>query len=322
MNKKNVIAKTPEAYQEFKKQKESAKKINVFTVEPSTGIDAYRLWHQRINDAIKWRQDYWNGDKNWEVGQRMYRGDHWQGEDAELGDATDTAKEQITVNLTLSTIGTIGSFLMNKDVQFVLKPKKPEANVSAMLQQAALNDEWERGEMTVQVRKCVDDAMTIGHCVARTGFTLDVDEAVLKAQGEIEYKDYIREESPYLRRVNPKNFFFDPSASEGNLETARWCLEIFFVPISDILANSDYDKSVIAKIKSGECQIQRKVTLFSQENKNDVFEDQESEEYGNTLGVLFEVWDKKHKKMYVFAGGVDEPLLEKKWPYEYLKEFP
>lgn len=284
--------------------------------EKKTGDFTYSLWHKRIEDTLMWRQQYWNGDKNWDNAYRMYRGKHYRDQDND-DPTSDDPRDLITVNITGSTIQNIGPFLMNGEAEFVLKPRKPSSTVSAMIQQSVLNYEWKQRAMQSQVRKAVDDCMIIGHGIIRTGFTLEIDEAVKAIDGDIVYSDYIKEESPYARRVSPKHFLFDPTASEKNLETARWCAEIFFVPVPDILANASYNQSVINDIKSGKYTIQTKISLNETKLNDETCEDE-----SRNLGILYEIWDKKYRKYYVFAKGVQEPLVEKDWPYPYLKGFP
>ena len=39
--------------------------------EKKTGDFTYSLWHKRIEDTLMWRQQYWNGDKNWDNAYRL-----------------------------------------------------------------------------------------------------------------------------------------------------------------------------------------------------------------------------------------------------------
>lgn len=319
MKKPNIIPKNQQAFSEYKKSLQTANDPK----ETKTGEYSYSLWHSRVEQTLEWRMNsYWNGDKNWDNAYRMYKGKHWM--DQDVNDPTsDSPRDLITVNITGSTIQNIGPFLMNSQAAFVLKPRKPESNVSAMIQQSVLNYEWTQRGMQQQVRKAVDDFMIIGHGVVKTGFILELDEAIKAADGEIVYEDYITEEAPYAKRINPHNFIFDPTASENNLDTARWCAEIFFVPTPDILANSSYNQKVINEIKDRKYSIQTKVSLYGTGSEINTADNYLSTRNPDAdLGVLYEIWDKKYKKYYVFAKGVPSPLIEKDWPYDYLKGFP
>lgn len=296
--------------------------------EKATGQTAYDMWLVRLQKTLDWRRELRNGDQNWTRAYEMYKGLHWRDRD-DQGIASDNVRDRITVNVTGSTILNMAPFLLASNPEFKCKPRKPEDVVSAQLQEATLNYEFKRREMMDQVDKCVLDCLTIGHGIIKTGFILEVDEAATKADGEINYDEYIQEESPEARRICPFLFLFDPSAPQHNLATARWCAEIFFKPVSDVIANTRYDSKVRTKIKEGVYTVTQKSSKFNSNNLNN--------ETGNLfsmtpdqgtlpeedLGIFYEVWDKKFKKYYVFADGVNEPLLEKDWPYPYLKnEFP
>jgi hypothetical protein len=320
MNKKSTdIIKVHKDLQSIQKHMKAQVVAKQEEKEKKTGESAYSLWHNRIQQTLQWRSNYWNGDKNWDNAYRMYKGKHWRDQDVN-DPSSDSPRDRITVNITGSTIQNIGPFLMNSNAQFSIKPRKPESNVSSAIQQSVLNYEWKQRKIQPQLRKCIDDAMIIGHGVAKTGFTLELDEAIKAADGEIVYEDYIKEEAPYARRISPKNFLFDPSASECNLATARWCAELFYVPIPDILANDSYDSKVINEIKAGKWKIQTKQTVFGDTDMH--LSDDTTQQPIGELGACFEVWDKKFKKYYVYAFGVIPPLLEKDWPYPYLEGFP
>lgn len=287
--------------------------------ETSTGEETYRIWHNRIDQTLNWRMNHWNGPKNWDRAYELYKGDHWESDDMDVEVVkSDNRRDKITVNLTGSSIQNMVPFLMSSRASFICKATKPDGTVGAELQTAVLNYEYDQRGMQEQLEKAVLDCVIMGHGVTCTGFTLEIDEAVRKVEGEIDYRDYIKKESPFVRRVSPYMFLFDPTASEHNLATSRWCAEIIFSPIKDILANSNYLKKTIASITSGEYSITTKQGFMNPDVDMDDNELGEEDE----LGVLYQLYDKKYRKYYLFAAGVLEPLIEKPWPYQYLDGFP
>jgi hypothetical protein len=292
--------------------------------EPKNGDLAWEIWHARLQYSLDWRQKkYWNGDKAWNEAYDLFKGLHWEERDYDKL-SSENVSNRIVVNITASTILSIGPFIMNNPSKFMLKPRKPGAAVSAQIQQDVLNYEWQHKDMQEQIRKCRDDAMIIGHAICKTGFTLAVDKARSKEDGDIVYDDDITEESPYIKRIDPRLFLFDPLSPEYNLETSRWCAEIFFQPIADILSNNEYEESVIADIKSGKYKIQTRENIFN-DKYSETFNTWDDSTYcpESELGILFEVWDRKFNQVLTFAAGVKEPLKIKDNPYLYLKgEFP
>jgi len=298
--------------------------------EAKTGADAYNLWAARIQTAIFWRANLWNGDALWKRAYRDYKGMQWnemvdEGQDK----ASDNPADQITINILASQIMTLAPFLVNTNPEYKGKARKPDGYVSSMIQEAVLNYECDRKKVFDQLLKSVYDDLIIGHGVAKTGFTRKIDEATLAAAGDIVYEDYIADESVYAKRVRPFDFFFDPNASERNLETARWCCERYYKYATDVAVNDAYKSSVTRKLRSGEYKLNTKNLVYPEYSSDQVpgYPSGATEEtYINPeseLAILYEIWDKKHNKYYVFADGVPEPLLEARSPYDYLKgEFP
>lgn len=317
MKKSIVIPKTQQAFSSYLKSQKQKE------VETRTGEYTYQVWLNRITQTLNWRQEHWNGDKNWKRAYNLYRGKHWKDQDI-TDPSSDEVRDRITVNETGSSILNLVPFLMSSNAQFVCTPEKPTAIASSILQQHVLNYEWRRREIQPQMKKVVYDAVTIGHGIAKTGFVLELDEAIKKADGDIVYEDYIKLEAPYAKRISPYNFLVDPNASEYNLETARWCAELFYKNIDDALANSSYLKSTIDKIKNKEYSILKKESIQIDDNSEQGYAMDSSSEKkpDSNMGVFVEIWDKKHRKYYVFALGVPYPLIEKDWPYPYLKGFP
>lgn len=286
-----------------------------------TGMSVYDMWLTRIHSALQWRKSHWNGDENWKRAYKLYGGKHWRYNDEENPSA-DEARDFITVNITMSTINNMVPFLLNSDPFFLTKPRKPSDTVQAMLAQEIVNYDWNLQQMTPQVKECALDAAIIGHGIAKTGFTFELDQAVSKATGNIVYEDYIRAETPYLIRIDPFNFIYDPTATDRTLATARWAAEIFYQYYDDVIDNSSYEASVRNKIKSG--HFNPKLLSGKYEVQDDwdmTWWDDEHVAEPNIVR-LFEIWDKKHRKYIVLADGVNEPLIEKDWPYDYLTGFP
>jgi hypothetical protein len=213
-----------------------------------------KIWLSRIAMTRRQRLERRNGENDWRRYYLWYQGEQWQDRGMISGTlASDNARQTATVNKTGSLINSMVPFLINSRIKFLLKPRKPTEDVSAELQEGILNYEWRERAMTKQVTRCARDFATIGHCVAKIGYTVEVDTAYKPAvDGEIDYRAYVRKDAPWLERVDPLCFFFDLSARDYTLNSARWCAEIFFVPMNDVLANKSYNQEVLDKISSGD----------------------------------------------------------------------
>lgn len=290
--------------------------------EPTKGIEAGRLWLDRIYDVIKWRTEYWNGDSAWRQAHRIYRGDQWEDRN-QFNDAnSEFPNDRITVNITASTINDMLPFILNSNPVFNADPKLPDDVISAKIQCALLNLQWDMCSMQEQLEKAVLDWFIIGHCVTKTGYTFELqDDVRSKAKnGVITYHDIIKKEMPFLYRVNPFQFIFDINGKQRDLSSARWCCEVVFIPLFDLLANKDYKDSVINKIKDKTYNPQLMSSfksLINQQDRDNFF-DLKNYEADVQNVVVYLIHDKKYKMYYEIAGDVPEPLVEKPWPYQYL----
>lgn len=283
------------------------------------------IWLSRIMMTRRARANRKNGEKDWRRYYRWYKGEQWNDRGDEGGQInSDNARDTATVNKTGSIVNSIVPFLINDEIKFLLKPQRPTDDISAIIQQALLNYEWRERKITEQMKRCARDLVTIGHCVAKTGYTVEVDESRKPNQdGEINYSDYVVKDAPWAERVNPLNFVFDLTARDHTLHTARWCAEIFFVPYADVLSNQNYDRETLAMMRSGDA------TPTTQAAWEMLGVDPRSMKAmgivalpEDNLVALIGVWDKKYKNYFILADGCPRPLLVEDWPYDYLEGFP
>jgi hypothetical protein len=300
--------------------------------EKPSGEFADDLWTRRVKAALLWRRNFWNGDKNWTLAYKIYRGHHWDGnaEESNLL-SSDSPNDRITVNITGSTILNLLPFLYNRRVEFVCTPRKPDSDVSAKIKQVLLNYVFETSDIQSEIKRAVLDSLIVGHGIIKTGYTIELDQAKSVSDGELSYEDIVKEDAPYAKRISPFLFLFDPSSPTRSLKSARWCAEIFFVSFEDLITNSKYDTGVINKIKSGVYELSKYSEVFPLETSDftsDTFSNHltsSSVEYSipeDELVVCYEVWDKRFRKVRIFVDGCPEPIFEKNWPFEYLREFP
>jgi len=294
--------------------------------ETKTGTETYGIWRNRIETTLNWLTSrYWNGHNEWKKAYQIFKGDHWWDKD-DIDQASDNVSDRITVNIAGSIVQNLVPFILSRNPEFRTKPRKPESNVSAMLQQEIVNYEFQQQEMIVDVERCIEDFIICGNAIMRTGFELEVDVPKNKEAGEINYNDHVKSERPWIRRVSPFHFLFDPAAPDRTLKTARWCAEIFFNTKQDVLDNPRYNKKLISEIKAGIQTLVCRPSLSYVQGGGvkglSLMETTEKPNNSSDIVTLYEVWDKKFKKYYIFAENIEEPLLEKPWPYDYLNGFP
>jgi hypothetical protein len=293
--------------------------------EKRAGLETYRYWHSLLDDTIGWlRDEHWNGWRSWDAAERLKRGQQWSdqisGPDAPIAYESDLVDDVATVPMISVYLENLIAFLARSDPEFIGRPRRPGDIESAEVQENLLNYYWREMRFSRELRKAIRDFGTIGHCVMRTDFYTDIDWDQLTPKNPNDgaillYDEFIRRQSPAVRRVNPYAFLIDRTATD--LSSARWCGEIIARPIQDIIEDQRYDKSARRAIANGTVKV-RTLNEHLMNAGHDA-----DDELNEHFGLLVEVWDKRYRTYRVFALGVpDFPLLEKDWPYEYLDGFP
>lgn len=291
--------------------------------EPTSGADAGAFWQRVIDNTLRFRSSHWNGDKAWRRYIDLYKGKHWKaGQSLTDNVDSESVRERITVNKTGSTVTNMLPFLIRKAPKYLVKPRRPEDVVSAMLQGETLNYVWREFKMQRHARRAILDDIVIGHGIVKTGFTLEVDEGRNPTRtSTLEYRPYIRKEEPFIRRISPFHFVWDIESPDNDLDSARWCAELIFKPVQDVLESEFYNPTVLRRIRTGDETPSTVKSFLKNRNDERPWDDIESDNLDRI--VLIELWDKRSGKYFVFAHGIDEPLREEnEWPYNYLEGFP
>lgn len=295
-----------------------------FVTETGDGKKDGRIWLARISKTAQLRKAMRNGSDDWKRYYSWFEGEQWM-ERGMISHtlASDNARNTATVNITGSIALSYMPFLINGQIKFKVKPREEENIESAEIQQGLLNYEWQERGMTEACKEIVQDVVIIGHGIGKTGYVVEVDDARRKGDGEIEYRDYIRKDAAYIERVDPLLFLYDLSARDGSLKTARWVAECSFATYDDVMANTAYSRSALDMVNTGVYTLSFRAGFegigsstppYGQKIDQVIPEDH--------LVALWEIWDKKYRKRYVYAEGLPVPLIEEDWPYDYLDGFP
>jgi hypothetical protein len=305
-------------------------------VEKPTGEPQWAYWKEVIDATETWlNTKHWNGRRRWRAAYMHHRGKQWNSfmqsqESHNTADSSDL-DGAITVNKTGSFIQDLLPFLVRREPSFLGKPERPQDLESARAQGELLSKAWRKGKMNRQLKLCALDALICGHGIAKTGFNREIDQAKASSKkGQaaapegLEYRDYIKKESAYFYRVSPFRFLIDSAAPSHDLESARWCGEIIFRPYQDVIEDSRYDKETIKEIKAGKPATVRDYASENQLEEVTVGPEEEQQEIDTLRDylVLYEIWDKRSRKNFVFCRGIERPLLERDWPYPNLSGFP
>ncbi|MHC5058737.1 MAG: portal protein, partial [Planctomycetota bacterium] len=302
---------------------------SIIEFEPQSGKSAIKLWHQRIRSAQRWRQERTFGDKMFDRATDLIQGRHWSSSVSANQPWSDDPSDQITVNITAAAIQDFWPFLVRQNPEFMLLPTVQSAVESAKTASAWFNYSWREHSMQKQFRRAVYDLLGFGHGVVKTGWTFELREGLDPTKaGNLEYRDWIKKDAPFIRRVNPRLFMYDPASPDSDLESARWAIETMFVPAQDVLFDKEYSKALIRKVRSGQVTPTTIKDYHTnlEANAEDVEawskhgEDSEAADR-DELWVIHQVWDRKFDKQTLLLDGAEDSglaLREMDNPYDYL----
>lgn len=293
--------------------------------EPMKGDEGHKARLDKIEDTLCYVKDkYWG---IWQKYIRLYKGDHWgpyQNEDAQFWTA-DNYSVRITVNLIGPYINQLVAYVLASDPHIKVNPLNIQEREHAILSEVAVNYEWKQRDYKKQLKRIAKMAYTVGWCPAKVGYALDVDKTAKPDEdGYLDYNSFIKEDAPYLKYISPFCFIYDLAAEDKTIDTARWVCEIYFQDPSYVVNNERYDEKVRNYIRKNSGGRWGKPKTDNQ-YPEDSYKDQP--EAIRNLYTIYDFWDKKDRKRYVYCKGVTKPLIEEtppewKGPQPYIKGFP
>ncbi len=251
-------------------------------------------WLMRIDDAQKFRKEKLTN--NVQRFLELYKGNHW----GNIG--LHRRRDLITVNLIFPTIRNQIGYYYYKDPYLFVKARNDESVLSAPLAEAYLNYEWTERNVRRQQRFSIYDTLIFGNAVTEVSWRFETD--VIKRKGKDEriyYNEYIKKDHPYVRRLSPLRFGFDPKAEMEPITEAEFVFKECFAALEDVKKNPKFKNTK---------DIEYGVTT----------NDREKDRYGEECVKLVELHDRKNMKLLVYAQGYDRPLLEEDHPYEGVLE--
>jgi hypothetical protein len=137
-----------------------------------------------------------------------------------------------------------------------------------------------------------------------------------------EFNTFILNESPFFLRVPPTRFLVDPDIEGPGLETAKWVAEIFYRPIEDVLNDVRYDiKDKDALVPSHKMSTEGNqivVSPVTYKNPGGGLR-----KYSDVDQIkLYEIWDKRDRKVYIKAEGYPGLLREQSDEWNLRNFFP
>jgi len=207
--------------------------------------DKLSQYRQKIDLSQKVLQNQ-NYIQLWQRLINLYRGRHYRG--AGAGD-------RLLVNVAFSTINTLAPAIAIGRPKINVNPRRPEDGDKAVVTESIINYWWQHYGCQPEFQRAAKDYLIMGHGWVKTGYRF-VEEAKLDniedtadeaastenpPTGDVESTFIIREDRPFLERVDPFNMFVDPYATDMN--DLRWIAQRSRRTLKDVKNDERYDYS-------------------------------------------------------------------------------
>jgi hypothetical protein len=205
-----------------------------------SNVDKLSNYRTRISSSRDFVKQM-NYDQLWQRLINLYRGKHYRGQ--AVGD-------RLLVNIAFSTINTLVPSVSIGRPKINVNPRTDEDGDKAIVTESIINYWWQHYDCQTEFTRAVKDYLIIGHGFLKTGYRFVEEEKV----NEVDYSDeaavkepaddaesqlIIREDRPFLERVDPFDMYVDVNAT--TMENARWIAQRVRRPLKAAKADKRYD---------------------------------------------------------------------------------
>jgi len=281
-----------------------------------SNADRLSTYRKRIDYSRRWRQNE-GYDNLWQRMINLYRGRQYRG--VAIGD-------RLLVNICFSIINTLAPAVAIGRPKINVNPRRYEDGDKAVVTEAIINYWWQHYDCQPEFQRAVKDYLILGHGWIKTGYRfveeekLDkidntADEAVSEDNpptGDVESTFIIREDRPFLERVDPMNMYVDIDAS--NMDDCRWIAQRSRRPLKDVQADKRYDYTARMAV-SPSSYSKYANSNNSNVNLTNVYDSTNTED---AYCDIFEYYDINTGEMCIFADSGEKFLVKPiKMPYVF-----
>ena len=279
--------------------------------------DKLSNFRARVASAKEFKKQM-NYDQLWQRLINLYRGRHYRGQ--AVGD-------RLLVNIAFSTINTLVPSVSIGRPKINVNPRTPEDGDKAIVTESIINYWWQHYDCQTEYQRAVKDYLILGHGWIKTGYRF-VEEAKLddieysadeaaqeRPADDSESQFVIREDRPYVERIDPFDMCVDPDAT--TLENARWIAQRIRRPLKAAKADKRYDyaaRQQLTAVSFGKYSDGASYIGASPNPAGFTFGTSEDEAYCE----IYEYYDIETGEMSVFGDGGDKFLIKPlKMPYVF-----
>ena len=275
-----------------------------------SNYDKLSSYRKKIDYSKNWRKNE-NYDNLWQRLINLYRGRHYRGY---------LQGDRLLVNIAFSTINTLAPAVSIGRPKINVNPRRPEDGDKAVVTESIINYWWQHYECQPEFQRAVKDYLIIGHGWVKTGYRF-VEESKLddiqdsadeaadpnKTSDDVESQIVIREDRPFLERVDPFDMYVDVDAV--SLNEIRWIAQRTRRPLKDAKEDKRYDAAARKELSPSSYQKYGDITVTNTYNPTNP-----DEAYCD----IYEYYNVDTGEMCVFADSGDKFLIKPvKMPYVF-----
>jgi hypothetical protein len=275
--------------------------------------DKLNRYRGKVEASRKWRQNE-QYDNLWTRLINLYRGKHYRG---------NIPGDRLLVNICFSTINTLAPAVSIGRPKILVNPRRPEDGDKAILTEAIINYWWQHYGCQPEFQRSVKDSLIIGHGWVKTGYRFveekkldDIEETADEAAesiptGQVESVMVIREDRPFLERVDPFDMFVDPDAT--SMSDVRWIAQRSRRPLKDVQNDNRYDYAARKEVSASSYSKWGNTNSGSNNYVNNTYTDDEA------YCDIYEYYDINAGTMSIFSDSGGDKFLVKpvKIPYVF-----
>jgi len=264
-----------------------------------------------IDWSKRWRANE-NYDQLWQRLINLYRGRHYRGY---------ANGDRLLVNISFSTINTLAPAVSIGRPKINVNPRRMEDADKSIVTESIINYWWQHYGCQKEFQRAVKDYLILGHGWVKTGYRFieeakiddveySADEAASGAPADdVEATTIIREDRPFLERVDPFEIFVDPDAT--CLEDMRWIAQRTRRPFKDAKNDKRYDAAARKELSPSAYQ--------KYQNSDRGYMVQDSSSPDEAYCDIYEYYNIETGEMSVFSDSGGDKFLIKpiKMPYAF-----
>ena len=282
--------------------------------------DKVKLWQNRVEMARAWQEQQGNQGKRWDKNVRAMAADFDTKEMVGGNEAVDVNMVRSTMDTPLPPFWVTNPQVLVTPTRATVKlkgSKAPHDNVvAAELTQVELNYWFRELKFKNILKKCVIDseAMNLGYCYI--GYHRKKNPNLEQDGERIEPLMHIRPGAPYFKRLSPRDVLLPPGIYD--LEDAQWVAIETRQPVEDARKIFNAPKLKPSR-RLYEIREDEQKLFLERASKQFAAFIEKDEDLGVT--AIYEIWDKRKKKVSYIAEDHEDELNSENWPHD-LEGFP